>query len=158
LRPQHKGDELDWQIFLNRVFKFKVSLPVQYALQKTFNLFKSPIPSFVFEQLDTYKPNRLERQIFTSLASSREKDAEGTVALAQLLTMPGIILKLWYVWTVLLPSRDFMLSRYAITNPKLLSFYYLLRLKDAFLMALNVFLVLLFRGGMADLGFCQGDR
>ena len=131
------GDELDWQIFLSRVFKFKVSLPVKYALQKTFDLFKPPIPPFVLEQLDTYKPSRFERRIFTSHASSRGKDSEGTVILARLLTMPGITLKLRYIWTLLVPSRDFMIWRYAITNPKLLPFYYLLRVKNSFLMTLK---------------------
>jgi len=133
----HYKDGLDWQAFLSRVFELKISLPVQYSLQKTSELFEPPVPSFVLEQLHTCKPSRFEGWAFALLTSRRDKDFRDREALAQLFTMPGASLKLRYVWTVLAPQKEFMLRRYAITDPTLLPLYYLLHLSHAFSMALK---------------------
>lgn len=135
----HYEGELDWKAFLNRVFEFKICLPVQYGLEKTSELFHPPIPSFVLEQLDTCKPSRFGRRFFALLTGPRDENGGGAVTLARLLTMPGAALKFRYLWLMLFPSRDFMLSRYAVTKPELLPFYYLFRLKDSFWIALQTF-------------------
>lgn len=129
--------KLDWEAFLSRVFQFKICLPVQYGLQKTFTLFKPPVPPFVLEQLGSYKPGKFERWAFSLWTRPRDEQCRGRVILARLLTIPGAALKLRYLWTLLSPSRDFLLSRYAGTRPRLLPLYYLLYLKDAFLVAIS---------------------
>ena len=128
----HYEDRLDWKAFLNRVFEFNVCLPVQYSLQKTFALFKPPIPSFVLDQLHAYKPGRFERWVFASLTSPRDKDGGGVVTLVRLLTMPGATLRLRYLGAMLFPGREFMIKRYPALHPKLMAFYYLYRLRDIF--------------------------
>jgi hypothetical protein len=139
----HYEDRLDWALFLSGVFEFKIYLPVQYSLEKTFALFKPPIPSFVLEQLHAYKPSRFERWVFASLTSPRDKDGGGTAILARLLTMPGATLRLRYLWAHLFPGRKFMIKRYPALHPKLMAFYYLYRLRDIFWKGVKTLLCLL---------------
>ncbi len=136
----HYQGRLGWEVFLNRVFDFKLCLPVQYSLQTTFEMFSPPIPPFVLDELSSSNPGRFERQVFASLTSPADKDSRGgAAALAKLLTMPGVARRFRYLWAALLPSRDFVLSYYGITNPKLLLFYYLLHLKNTFLIFFKAF-------------------
>lgn len=139
----HYEDRLDWKAFLSRVFEFNVCLPVQYSLQKTFALFKPPIPSFVFKELGSYKPNRFERWVFASLTNPRDKDGGGVVTLVRLLTIPGTTLKLRYLWAMLFPGREFMIKRYPALHSKLMAFYYLYRLRDIFLKGIKTLFSLL---------------
>lgn len=139
--------KLDWEAFLNRVFEFRLCLPVRYSLQKTIELFHPPIPDFVLDNLGSYKPDRFEKRIFASLANPGDKHSGneldwGRSIVLWLLTMPGARSKIRYLWNMYLPSRKYMLGRYAINNPRLLPFYYLLRLKYAFLMALKALFAL----------------
>ncbi len=131
----HYEDKLDWEDFLSRIFEYKLCLPVQYSLEKTFDLFKYAIPPFVLERLGRYKPGGVERQVFALLTRPGSEDS-GSGVLARFLTMP-VALKFRYLWLRLFPQREFMLWHYNITRTKLLPFYYLLRLKDAFLTALK---------------------
>ena len=128
----HYEGSLDWEAFLSRVFEFNVGLPVQYSLEKTFALFKPPIPSFVLEQLHAYKPSRFERWAFASLTSPRDNDGGGVATLVRLLTIPGATLKLRYLRAMLFPCREFMIKRYPASHPKLMAFYYLYHLKAIF--------------------------
>jgi len=137
----HYEDRLDWKAFLSRVFEFNVCLPVQYSLQKTFALFKPSIPSFVLQELGSYKPNRFERWVFASL--TRDKDGGGVATLVRLLTMPGTTLKLRYLWAMLFPGREYMIWQYPASHPKLMAFYYLYRLKDIFLVGFKTLFHLL---------------
>lgn len=129
----HYEDRLDWEAFLDRVFQYRVCLPVQYSLKKTSELFKPPIPGFVLEKLGKYKPSGFERRVFALLANPRDENSSKE-ALARFLTMPTA-LRFRYLWFTLFPSREFMLIRYYITKPERLPLYYLLRLKDAVVLA-----------------------
>ncbi len=129
----HYEDRLDWEAFLSRVFEFNVCLPVQYSLRKAFALFKPPIPSFVLKELGSYNSNRFERWVFASLTSPRDKDGRGVATLVRLLTMPGVTLKLRYLWAVLFPGIEYMIWQYPASHPKLMAFYYLYWLGDIFI-------------------------
>lgn len=140
----HYEDRLDWKAFLNRVFEFNVCLPVQYSLQKTFTLFKPPIPSFVLKELGSYKPNRFERWVFVSLTSPiRGKDGRGVVTLGMLLSIPGATLMLRYLRAMLFPCREYMIKQYPALHSKLMAFYYLYWLRDIFLVGFKTLFRLL---------------
>jgi len=133
----HYDGKLDWEAFLSRVVRYRVGLPVQFAIQKTVELFKPPIPSLVLKELSTYKPRRFERWAFTLLASPGLEGALGSRFLVQFLTIPRARLKLRRFLISLFPSREFMLNCYAIKKPELLFLYYPLYLKDIFLIAVK---------------------
>jgi hypothetical protein len=80
------------------------------------------------EELNSYEPGRLEKWVFTSIALP----GGGGGIFTQILTMPGISVRLQYLKAMLFPSKNYMLWRYDITNPKLLPLYYLRRQKEIF--------------------------
>jgi hypothetical protein len=133
----HFKGELDWEAFLRRVFEFRLCLPVRYSLRIVSGLFEAPIPAFIVEQLGRYKPPRLEKYVFGLFTAPGEDGPGGMRMLASLLAMPGVRLKLRYLRAVLSPSREFMLSRYAVTDPARLPWYYVLRWRDSFAEALK---------------------
>jgi hypothetical protein len=127
----HFKGKLDWEAFLRRVFEFRLCLPVRYSLKSVSGLFETPIPASVLEQLATYEPPRLETYVFGLFTTPREVGLAGMRVLASLLAMPGVRLKLRYLRAMLFPSREFMLSRYAVTDRGRLPWYYILRWKDS---------------------------
>jgi hypothetical protein len=133
----HFKGMLDWEVFLRRVFEFRLYLPVLYSLKSVSGLFEAPIPAFVLEQLGRYKPPRLETFVFGLLTAPGQDGPGGMRMLASLLAMSGVRLKFRYLRAVLLPSREFMLSRYAVTDTGRLPWYYILRWKDSFVGALK---------------------
>ncbi len=144
---RHYQGALDWEAFLKRVFESRVCLPVRYSLQRTVDLFHPAVPGFVLDDLGSYRPSRLERSVFASLTSPDDRhhanglDSTGSPLLS-LVTVPVAVPSLRYLWTLLVPSREYMLMRYSIDSSKLLPLYYLLRFKDVFLTALKGILVL----------------
>ena len=140
---RHYQGGLDWEAFLNRVLEFGLCLPVQYSLKKTFELFHPPIPGFVFDELTSYKPSRFENRLFTLLVSLSGPVGGGN--LAKLLTIPGIAQKLRYLCSILLPSKEWLMSYYSSSNPKPWSLY-ALHMKNVFLMGSKVLLRFAFWG------------
>ena len=118
---RHYQDRLDWRVFLNRVFEFELCLPVKYSLRKTFEVFHFPIPGFVFNELNLYKPSRFENMFFALLSSSNGHVGPGI--LSKLLTIPGISQKIRYLFSIIFPSRKWLMSYYASSNTKPLSLY-----------------------------------
>jgi hypothetical protein len=134
----HYEGKLDWQAFLSRVFEFRLCLPVRYSLQETVQLFHPPVPDFVLSELDSYRPARVEQLFFTLLISPGDEESlGGQQLLAQLVFMPGAKLKLRRLLILLFPSGEFMISRYAVTRPRLLPIYYFLHWKNAFVIAIK---------------------
>lgn len=125
---QKYNDEIDWEAFVRRVFEFKVCLPVRYVLKGSLEVFKNPIPSFVFEQLNTYKPSLFEKWAFRLSHTIDENISSLRDVLAQFIRVQGFKEKLRYIQHLFFPKRDFMLGRYRIKRPELLPFYYFLRL------------------------------
>jgi len=140
---RHYQDCLDWKVFLNRVIEFELCLPVRYSLEKTFKVFHSPIPGFVFNELSSYKPSRFENRIFTFLSSPNGSIGPGS--LIKLLTLPGISQKLHYLGSVLFPSKEWLLSYYSSSYTKPLSLY-ALHMKNTLLTGFKVLSRFVFRG------------
>ncbi len=112
---------LDWEAFLNRVLEFELCLPVQYSLKKSFELFHPPVPDSVFSELSSYEPSRFEKRVFGLLAGLN--GPVGELNLAKLLTIPGIAKKFRYLGSVILPSRQWLMSYYSSAGPNRFKLY-----------------------------------
>lgn len=133
----HYKDSFGWKSFLDRVFKFHLCLPVKYSLVKTSELFHAPVPGYVWEELNAYKPAKSEKRIF-SLFAGRDRQS-GIVTLADLLTIPGTTQKLNYVFATLFPSREWLVSCYSRPGWPTLGLY-ALHLKNALTVGTKVLL------------------
>jgi len=133
----HYEGKLDWEAFLSWVFEFRLCLPVRYSLQRTVQLFHPPVPGFVLSELASCKTARIEQLFFALLTSTNNDEPQGRRFLAELLSMPGARLKFRRFLLLLFPSGKFMLSYYAVSRPGLLTLYYVLHWKNAFITALK---------------------
>jgi hypothetical protein len=140
---RHYKDSLDWRAFLNRVVEFELCFPVRYSLKRTSEVFHLPVPSFVFNELNSYKPGRLEHKLFTLLSS--QNNPRGTGILIKLLTIPGIGQKIRYLGSVLFPSREWLVSYYSCSSTRPLSLY-ARHMKNAVLTGIEVIFRFIFRG------------
>ena len=140
---RHHKDSLDWRAFLNRVIEFELCLPVRYSLKRTSEVFHLPIPGFVFNELSSYKPSRLDHKLFTLLSSQNNPIGPGN--LTKLLTIPGIGRKLRYLGSVLFPSREWLMSYYPCSSTRPLSLY-ARHMKNAVLTGIEVIFRFVFRG------------
>lgn len=140
---RHYESNFDWKAFLNRVIEFNLCLPVQYSLKKTYKVLHPPIPSSIFEGLSLYKPSRFESKLYALL--SRSSNPIGPGNLIKLLTVPGIVQKLRYLCSVLLPSKEWLMTYYSNSAPKSLGLY-ALHVKNIFLTGPKVLLRFLFVG------------
>ena len=140
---RHYKDRFDWRSFLNRIVEFKLCLPVQYSLKMTSEVFHLPIPGFVFNELSSYKPGRLEHKIFTWLSS--QNNTIGSRNLAKLLTIPWIGRKLRYLGSVLFPSREWLMSYYPRSSTGPLGLYSR-HMKNVVLTGIEVIFRFVFRG------------
>ena len=138
----HYEGELDWQAFLKRVRQLRLALPVGYSLERSAALFDLAVPGFVLDAVRSPRSSRLERSLFDSLTSLDDKhggeqmDASES-PLLWLLSVLRAMPNLRYLWNLLVPSREYMLMRYSVGNARLVSFYYLVRVKEAFFAALR---------------------
>ncbi len=124
---QRYNEDIDWEVFVRRVVEFKACLPVRYVLKGSLEVFKTPVPSFVFERLNIYKPSLFEKWAFRLSNTTDENFSSSKDVLAQFLRVQGVKGKIRFIRDVLYPQREFMLWRYRVKRPKLLPFYYLLR-------------------------------
>ncbi len=124
---------MDWAAFLDRVFRFRIGLPVRYSLQKAIGEFRCPIPASTMKQLETYDPTRFEKRAFALLTDSSVSDPRAAEALVKVLTMPGVTTKLRFLGAAVFPTREFIMGQFPDARPGLVSFYRVLWLGKVFL-------------------------
>jgi hypothetical protein len=113
---------IDWEDILKRVIEFRLCLPVRYSLNKTVELFDSPVPDFVLNELNKYKPGKFEQTIANLSVSFTSP--QGPENLATLITIPGITQKTRYLYSIFFPSREWVLNNYSTSNKPLLILYF----------------------------------
>jgi hypothetical protein len=133
------GGSIDWSIFLRQVRDFKVCFRVKYSLEKTTGLFGESVPSFIMTELESYRPGKFERWIFTSLAKPARVPA---FSFATLWKIRGTRPRLRYIQALFFPGREFIIESYSVSNSNLWPFYSLFRLIKA---------IQLVPGGIIDL-------
>ena len=100
---------------------------MRYSLRKVWDLFRPPIPPFVFEQLDLYHPSWVEARVFSLLINPTKKAGP----FAQLLSTPGFKQRIQFLRGIIFPTRDYMMARYHIQEPQMLPYFYGYRVKEA---------------------------
>lgn len=115
-------NNIDWEVFLDRVIEYRLCLPVRYSLNKVVELFDLPVPGFVIRELNIYKPGKFEQTIANLSVSFT--DTQGPENLATLITIPGITQKTRYLCSIFFPSREWVLNNYSISNKPLLILYF----------------------------------
>jgi hypothetical protein len=136
------SEDLDWEVFVQRTFRYGLCFPVRTSLKYVAGMFHVPIPSFVLEHLDRYTPSALETFIYNLCTILGENEQEGIDMLVAFLTMSGVRMKVRCLLAVLLPSREFIRRRYSITNDRWLPWYYVRRWKDFFIAVLKMISVI----------------
>lgn len=104
--------EIDWQDFVNRVFQFRICLPVRFALQQTCRVFQSPVPVWVFEKFNSYKPSFFEKISFRIGRAPGQRYSTGRYTLSCLFIVQGFGRKIGYFRRIFFPDRKFILWRY----------------------------------------------
>ncbi|MEO0071138.1 MAG: nucleotidyltransferase family protein [candidate division WOR-3 bacterium] len=106
------GSDIDWQDFVNRVFQFRICLPVRFAIQQTCRVFQSPVPVWVLKKFDSYNPGFLERVSFRIGRAPGQRYSTGRYTLSCILIVQGLGRKIGYLRRIFFPDRKFILWRY----------------------------------------------
>ncbi|HIE29505.1 TPA: hypothetical protein EYP66_19725 [Candidatus Poribacteria bacterium] len=117
----HYSETFDWELLLEKIKRYRIHSLMRYVLRLVKELFDPPIPSFVLEQLSSYKASSFEARLFDALANPNITDIKW--AIAEFLTLDGMMPKMRYMFGKLFPSRGFMLNGYP--NKNIYSSYYL---------------------------------
>ena len=112
---RHYRDALDWRLILEESERYRIHFLMRSALRHVEQLFDSPIPAFVLERLDSYRPSSFEARVFDVLASPNITESR-KATIAEFLALPGVISKARYLYGKLFPSRDFILKMHPKGN------------------------------------------
>ena len=112
---RHYGDEFDWELFLAEAERYRVCFSTRNVLRLVKRLFDSPIPAFVLEHLDSYRPSSFRTKILDVLANPRITEGR-KMTIAQFLTIQGGMSKVRYLFGKLFPGKDFILKMYPGRN------------------------------------------
>jgi len=126
---KHYEKELDWDYIIQTSQKHRIERDVQRILSAVADWFDLHVPAKVTEQLaddslpisinDILHPTSVIKdtkfRIFLSFASTTSR-------------IPSIGGKIRYIFRAISPRRKFMIQRYSISRPKMVYFYYPLRI------------------------------
>jgi hypothetical protein len=118
---RHHAQDLDWTRLVATIGPgAHAGLPAG-VLATLANMFGSPIPSQAMIALEraASSPGRLGTRLFTG-----PLNVDGAESLAQLRAIKGFGARSAYAWSILFPSREFMMKRYQPSNLPELCFRY----------------------------------
>ncbi|MDH7487827.1 MAG: nucleotidyltransferase family protein [Anaerolineae bacterium] len=113
---------LDWDAVVARARRYRLTLPVQAALENVNRDIGAPVPEEVRRALAAHHPSLLERAAYHHHRSAGHTEAAET--LLELLALPRGRTKLRFLAGKLFPSRQFMVERYGLRPPSLWAFAY----------------------------------
>lgn len=117
-------EDMDWNEVLAAVRTFKLSEPVEWTISQVQRWWGAPLPASVVRELQGLSPDPHERALF-SLASGGEAQAR---VILDGLDMPNPRARLRYWLRHMFPNASYMRTRYRISNPLWIPFYYLRRI------------------------------
>jgi hypothetical protein len=117
-------DELDWDVVLAKAREFEVLRALQVTLAKTVELLAPPVPSELFERVESKRVGFREKAAFTFL-TARDKRA---AILLSVISRDSLLRKLRFLATVAFPSAEYMIERYQVSDRRKLPLYYAYRL------------------------------
>ena len=114
--------EIDWDALVGRAAEFKITLPVRSILRETKELFDLPMPDDVLQRMFAYQSGFLEKKAYESCLSPTRSSASKT--LLDFFAGEGLGARFGLLLPRLFPSRNYMMARYSIRNPRLVPVYY----------------------------------
>ncbi|HNS31368.1 MAG TPA: nucleotidyltransferase family protein [bacterium] len=122
------GDDIDWEVFIEKVDHYRLAMPVRFALEKAMELFEIPIPAYVLGKLAEIKNGRRENFIFKLMKSRKTLPAN----LGKLFFGFRTVRKIRLILCMTFPSRRYILERYKSAKPGFFLFYYSRYIKENF--------------------------
>jgi hypothetical protein len=119
--------KIDWDLLLVKIQRYKIHFPMYFVLNLIEKLFGVSIPSYVLDQIKSYKATTFEEKLSNFLVDPRISGRKG--AIADFLLLGGIKQKGKYISGKLFPGSNFMRNNYS--NKSVLGAY-LTRTKDVF--------------------------
>jgi hypothetical protein len=113
---------IDWAMLTDTAAQFKIALPVRSVLQESGELLNLPIPDHVLTRMLTLRTGFVERKAYQLCLSPTRSSA--SKAFFDFLAGEGLATKFRLLFSRLFPSRDYMIARYSIGNPRLVPLYY----------------------------------
>ncbi len=114
--------DVDWATLADAATRFKIALPVRSVLQESRELLNLSISEDVIERVLTLPAGFLERKAYQFCLSPGRTKASKT--LFDLFAVEGISAKLEFLFSRPFLSREYMMVRYPIRNPRLVPLYY----------------------------------
>lgn len=114
--------DIDWATLADTATRFKIALPVRSVLRESKELLNLRIPDHVLQPMLTRPTGFLERKAYQFCLSPGRSTASKT--LFDLFAVEGISAKLEFLFSRPFLSREFMMVRYPIRNPRLVPLYY----------------------------------
>ncbi|MBI3783322.1 MAG: nucleotidyltransferase family protein [Deltaproteobacteria bacterium] len=115
-------DRINWAKLVERTRTFELILPVRDTLRRVASLWGVAIPTSVLTELEASEPSFQEKRVHAWLTEARRPASKRLWA--DVRSLPNWSLRLRFLSTNLIPSREYMRRRYAIRNSALLPFYY----------------------------------
>jgi hypothetical protein len=116
------SSKIDWEKFMGYVIKFRVELPVSYAINEVHKLEMIRFPDDITERIKKIKSGDMEMKIYNL---SLNRKSEYDKYLLQFLSTPGIIKKMMCIMHILLPARKYINvefgGRYSLYYKKIIS-------------------------------------
>lgn len=119
---RREGNELDWSRFLATARAARLGFLLAHALDRVRQLFGTPVPAGVFDELAHPAPGAIEQRVMRLLADDARPD--GREQVATLLALPSARLRLRYVLGLLFPSPQFLRTRAGVSGSARLAVAY----------------------------------
>jgi hypothetical protein len=120
---RQEQEAIDWERFLSVAHGARVELVLSHSMGKVRELFRTPIPQGLLNQLTQASGGRLEQKLQRLLLRASHWDSRENFAL--LIGLPGLRAKLRYLFMLLFPSPAFMRSEFGATSATKLILAYL---------------------------------
>ena len=114
--------DVDWEALVDRVAEYRILLPFRSVLLACVEFLDLRLPDRVRQRLLAFRPGFLERKVYQLCLSPARSTAGKT--LVDFLSVEGVSSKTQLMLSRLFPSREYMVARYSISNPKLVPLYY----------------------------------
>lgn len=119
-----KGEQIDWQLVVDRARDFQLSVPLRQTLLHVSKCWQLALPEEAQVAIQRLQPSMAERRVFAQL-QTLDAASEARFALVNLALLPGWGARVQYLArNLFFPHPSYMRHRYKIRRSYLLPFYY----------------------------------
>jgi hypothetical protein len=114
---------VDWDRLTRATGEFRIVLPVRSLLETCQETLGLSLPGQVLDRIRSLRPGFVERRAYQFCLSNSRSTASKT--LFDFLATPGLVPRVRLLSSRLFPPRSYIRTRYSVSNPVLVPFYYL---------------------------------